>query len=239
MKNSILLASIAIILAIPNVFSQNNLSVHLGPSIPIAKYARLNSYSVGNPAIGATAGLLFTHISKNGLGLFIETDLHYNDIVKSFKDAQFDNSGGEIVSYFDEYTFSKYLNLPISTGIMYRHHENEKIALFGSLGFVINFLKITNSTIKGTSYDHDFSNTYDRSFKYDVSRGYGFILGAGMQYNKVLVKFNYISSWQNDINRNVISINNYSDLGLITNEYSSQIEAKVDLISLTLGYKFL
>lgn len=235
MKNSILLVSIAILLAIPNVFSQNNLSVHLGPSFPTAKYAGLKRFSIGPPGTGATAGLLFTHKSKNGLGFFIETDVYYNDVAKYFKDHELAESEGDVIWEYSEYTFSKYLNIPVSTGIMYTHQEDEKFAFFGNVGFVLNFLKITNSRQKGSAADAGEWNSFDDTYKYDMSRGEGFIVGAGMQYNRVLVKLNYISSWQNDVNRH-LSIRDHSNLGTITNEYTSDFEAKVNIFAVTIGY---
>lgn len=224
MKNLFLLVSISILVAIPNMFSQNNLSVHLGPSIPIAKYGRFN------PGIGLTAGLLYSHaISEKRVGWFVGVDVHYSDTPKYLKDDFFENA---YETSYSEVTFSKYLNLPISTGLTYSSKLSDNVVLFSSLGVVFNFLKITDFNYHYTRYDYEESYSGDSSYKFDVSKGTGFKLSAGVQYNKIIFKLNYLSAWQED----VLRAYNFSGSD---STHNSNIEVKVDIITLTLGYKFL
>jgi opacity protein-like surface antigen len=180
MKNSkIFLISVFLVMnTFTEVYSQSNFHFQIGTAIPLSNFyssgIAFNEDDVvyGTPTIGIILGAKYTYlITDYGLGIYADMDFIYNGINKKYKE--------EMEYYFsivgiDNYEFSKFINLPLSTGIYYEYIANEDVAIFGNLGPTVNFFKIT---------DFVQSNNINQ---YNWSSKVGFKIGAGIIYKHLL-----------------------------------------------------
>lgn len=184
MKNSkIFLISVFLVLnTFTEVYSQSNFHFQIGTAIPISNFysagIAFNEDDVvyGTPTIGINLGVKYTFlITDYGLGIYADMNLIYNGINKKYKE--------EMEYYFsivgiDNYEFSKFINLPLSTGIYYEYTASEDVSIFGNSGPTIDFFKITDFV--------QSNNIYQNIYQYNWSSKVGFKVGAGIIYKHLL-----------------------------------------------------
>ncbi len=162
------------------VYSQRHVSIHGGPAFPIKDYEL---------ATGLNAGLQLTHLfQESGLGLFVGFDFIYNKQKKSSKDD------------------SKFLNLPVSSGLEYIYQFNDRFGLFFNGGGALNLLIISDMKTER------FGQTI--TVDIDPAINIGFKIGGGVSINQnISLSVNYFGLGKHNvvgkikINSNSTSIN--------------------------------
>lgn len=205
-------------------YSQGHLSVHFGPAFPVMDFASddLDDKDSGGASVGLNVGLQYTYpLSENGLGLFGRIDVIYNGLKKDVKDEveEMYESMGIINA---DYKFYKYLNIPLTAGLNYNYQADDKIGVFANAGLALNFLKITDMEIE--------VNNQTVTTEIELANSIGFKIGGGILVNqKISISIDYLGLGKHDINGKVK-----------TTGYSEKVdgEGKVDLLTLTLGFKF-
>ena len=205
------------------VYSQGNVSIHIGPSIPVSSFASddMNDEYACGAAVGINAGLQYTYqFPEICLGLFGGVDFHYCGLKNSVKDdikEVFEDNGIDA-----SFKFYKYINIPLTVGLNHTFQANDKIGFFVYEGLALNFLKITDMEIRASGQT--------ATSEIELAERLGLKVGGG-----IILK-----------NKTTISVDYYG-LGIhkIKGEatapgYSEDIEgkAKVDLLTVTLGIKF-
>lgn len=211
-------------LLIAKTYSQGNVSIHFGPSFPVLDFASddLDNEDAGGAAVGLNIGLQYIYpLSESGLGLFGGIDFNYNELQNDVKDDV--EELYELMGIQNaDYKFYKYINIPIAVGLNYTYQADEKIGVFANAGLALNFLKITDMEI---GVDGQTVTT-----EMDLANGIGFKIGGGILIKqKISISIDYLGLGKHDIDGKVKTIG-YSE------EFDG--EAKVDLLTLTLGVKF-
>jgi hypothetical protein len=193
-----------------NSFSQGNLTINLGASIPISEY----SETIG---IGAGLGLQYIYpLSDNGLGIFVGIESIYNGLKESItKEIQDINQD-------INFRWQKILNFPLSTGLNYNHRLNEKFTLFANGGLTFTILKLTDQVVTSPN---------DKStIKTNLTSSFGVKFGVGIEFKeKITLSLNYLGFNKYDLHKKA----EYSGT---TKYFDSKL--KVDMGTLCLGYRF-
>jgi hypothetical protein len=210
-----------------DTFSQSRYNIHVGPAIPVSKidiytvnYSDI--YTVSSSAkTGINIGLQYSYQFPNrGIGVFAGLDFVYNDIINEFKVSM-----DSIMSHFgyESYVFPKYFNIPISAGLEYIYEINEKFSLLCNLGMTYNFFKVTDYT-----YDTMLG---DLAFKADWASNIGFKTAIGILYKqKASISIDFLGLGKHEVDIKMI------DTG--TEELDGSKEAKVNMLTLTVGWNF-
>ncbi len=208
---------------ITKTYSQGNVSIHFGPSFPVLDFAsnEVSEYG-GGAAVGLNIGLQYIYpLSESGLGLFGGIDFNYNGLKKDIKDdvkELYESLG----IYSNDYKFFKYINVPITAGLNYTYQADDKIGVFANAGLALNFLKITDMEI--------VVDGQTVTAEVDLANNIGFKIGGGILINqKISISIDYLGLGKHDIEGRAK-----------TSGFSEDIdgEGKIDLLTLTLGYKF-
>lgn len=208
---------------ITKTYCQGNVSIHFGPSFPVLDFAsnEVSEYG-GGAAVGLNIGLQYIYpLSESGLGLFGGIDFNYNGLKKDIKDdvkELYESLG----IYSNDYKFFKYINVPITAGLNYNYQADDKIGVFANAGLALNFLKITDMEI--------VVDGQTVTAEVDLANNIGFKIGGGILINqKISISIDYLGLGKHDIEGRAK-----------TSGFSEDIdgEGKIDLLTLTLGYKF-
>lgn len=204
-------------------YSQGKVSIHFGPSFPVSDFASddINDEDAGGAAVGLNVGLQYIYpLSKSGLGIFGGIDFNYNGLKEDVKDdieELYESMGinNPDIKYY------KYINVPITAGLNYAYQADDKIGVFANAGMALNFFKITDMELK--------ANGQTVTSEMDIANSIGFKIGGGISINKkISISVDYLGLGKHDFEGKVT-----------TTGYSEDVdgEAKVDLLTLTLGFK--
>jgi opacity protein-like surface antigen len=207
-----------------SVHSQGSFSIHAGPSFPVSDFGDddMNDDDAGLAGVGLNVGVKYVYLlNDKGLGLYFGADFNYNGLQRDVREdiedeLQFGSSNVDI-------TFYKYINVPVTTGVQYRVKVNDKISLFGDVGVGLDFLKITNLTMK---VDNEEAGA---SFKSSTELAYK--IGGGILINdKFMVGLHHNGLGDHSVKSQL----KYDGI----QEDIDDLELKVSLLSLTFGIKF-
>ena len=214
-------------------------SFHFGAVVPMGDFADDDIFDddSGFAATGVGIGYEFIYpLTEEGLGLFAGIDLNYNGIQKGveddFEDLYEDLYGGYDIEIKDIKLF-KYFNIPISAGLNYTYKADDKISLYGNIGFVVNFLKMTDFFIEGR-YDYYYDDwvSWDETVKFDIANSFGYKVGGGIIINdNIILSINYLGLGEHKISGEMEERS--SD-----EEDIEDLELTIDVLTLTLGFKF-
>jgi opacity protein-like surface antigen len=112
--------------------------------------------------------------------------------------------------------------VPFTAGLIYTYQADDKIGVFANAGLAVNFLKITEMEVK--------ANGQTVTTEMDVANSIGLKIGGGILINKkTSISIDYLGLGKHDI-----------DGKIKTTGYSEDIdgEVKIDLLTLTIGFKF-
>lgn len=204
-----------------NSFAQGNFEIHFGPSVPLSDFGNddFDDEDAGGAALGLNVGLKYQYpLTENGLGLFGGIDVFYNGLDSDIKEGYEDlfDSDADI-------TFNRYINIPISAGLMYEFKANEQVSLFGNIGLTSNFLNVTDLVVE--------VGNDEVTIETDLANTFGYKIGGGILINeKTSIELNYYRLGLHDTN---VEVSN--NLG-----YSEKIDSEldVDIFTLTIGFKF-
>lgn len=225
MKNlKIIVFTLLTFTLITKTYSQGNVSIHFGPSFPVSDFASddMDDEDAGGAGLGLNVGLQYIYpLSESGLGLFCGIDINYNGLKKDVKDDVEELYEAMGINNPD-IKYYKYINIPLTAGLNYTYQANDKIGVFANAGLAVNFMKITDMELK--------ANGQTVTTEMDLANSIGFKIGGGILINqKTSISIDYLGLGVHDIEGEVK-----------TTGYSEDIdgEGKVDLLTLTLGFKF-
>jgi opacity protein-like surface antigen len=225
MKNLKILAIVLLsACCMTKIYSQGNVSVHFGPSVPISDFGSddIDDEDAGGAAVGLNVGLQYIYpLSESGLGIFGGIDFNYNGLKNDVKDDVEELYESMGINNPD-IKFYKHINVPITAGLNYTYQADDKIGLFANAGLALNFFKITEMELK--------ANGQTVKTEMDLANNIGFKIGGGISINKKYsVSIDYLGLGKHDIEGKVKATG-----------YSEDIdgELKVDLLTLTFGIKF-
>ena len=209
---------------VSNTYSQGNFSIHFGPSFPLSDFGSddIDQENAGGAAVGINLGLQYSYpLAQSGFGLFAGVDFNYNGLRKDVKDDAEKLYKGMGLSNLD-IKFYKYINVPISAGLNYTYIADDKIGVFANAGLALNFLKMTDMVME--------ANSQTVTTSMDVANNLGFKVGGGILFNKkTTMSIDYFALGKHDIEGKMKALGVSQDL---------DTEGKVDLLTLTLGFKF-
>ena len=205
-------------------FSQSRFNIHVGPAFPLSKIdmyeIRYNDNTVSSSAkTGINIGLQYSYqFTNRDIGIFAGIDFVYNNIINEFKVSM-----DTLFSRYESFVFPKYYNIPISAGLEYKYKINEKYSLLCNLGITYNFFKVTDYT-----YDTMFG---DMLFETDLANSFGFRTAIGILYKqKASISIDFLGLGKHEVDIKMI------DTGTL--EMEGTKEAKVNMLTLTLGWNF-
>lgn len=225
MKNLKIIAFVLFSICISaKTHSQSNFSIHLGPSFPVSDLASddADDEDAGGAAVGLNVGVQYIYpITEFGLGIFGGIDFNYNGIKKDVKDDILELYES-IGIYNPDIKYFKYINVPVTAGLNYTYQADDKIGVFANAGLAINLLKITDMELKvdGLTITTELNMAFSVGFKV----GGGVLIGQ-----KFSVSVDYLGLGKHDIEGEVKAGGSYEEF---------DGEQKVDLLTLTFGYKF-
>ena len=228
-------------------YSQGKFSLHLdiAPTLSDFKQGTLNdlgsnaSISFGDPkgfaGTGIGIGIEYLHpIKDKGIHLFLGLDAYRNGM-RSIIKRSFNAQLGEK----ETIRFSNYYNIPITLGLHYEKSVTENLALYGQLGVLYDFLKITR-----LEHSHESGvvlKTTDQ--RYELSQAFGFAFEAGMVFNqKYSVSIGYKKLGSHIINNT--RDQKYYYEGEIQEEnsfhgfYTGNDQKNIMILNLSLGVRF-
>ena len=231
MKNyflSIVLLTVIVHCSFAQTQKDKRFSVHLGPSIPVSDFGSDNpgDEDSGGAAVGLNVGFQYIYpLSETGLGILGGIDFTYNGLQKDIKD-EIEVISNLFLANDVDIKYFKYINVPITAGLNYTYQVADKMAVFANARLALNFLKITDFKIE---YDG-----YEQILKYDLANNLGFKIGGGFLINqKISVSIDYFGLGEHDIN--VTGTYTTSD---DAGKMEDKIPLSVDILTLTLGYRF-
>lgn len=185
MKNLYALMTILILTPIVSqVFSQSEMTLHFGPTIPVGEFADDDIYNSdsGLAGLGIGVGLSgFFPLNDNGLGMFGGMDILFNPLNNDAKDMIEEDEEDS------DFTFPKYFNIPVSVGLQYNYEINTETKLYGKLGLALSFTKLSNFKWEEPG-DDDYIESYE------LATGFGSMIGGGAKLNdKVELGLNYMA----------------------------------------------
>lgn len=210
-----------------DTFSQSRYNIHIGPAFPLSKIDMYtlhysDVYTVSSSAkTGINIGIQYSYQFPNrGIGIFAGLDFVYNDVINEYKDSV-ESILGDF--RYESFEFPKYYNIPISAGIEYIYEIDEKLSLLCNLGMTYNFFKVTDYT-----YDNMFG---DYAHIADWANNIGFKTAIGILYKqKASISIDFLGLGKHEVDVKMI------DSGTVEDEFIA--EAKVNMLTLTLGWNF-
>lgn len=208
---------------ITKAHSQEGVSLHFGPAMPVSDFAAddILDEDDGGAAVGLNVGLKYVYpLTENGLGLFGGIDINYNGLQRGYKD-DVEDFYKELGVRNPDITFFKYINIPLTVGLNYTFLADEKVSLFANGGLALNFLKITDMEIE--------ANGAKVTTEIDMASNLGVKIGGGIILNqKTSIAINYYALGKHDMEGKMKS-------GGLSEKFEG--EAKVDIVTLTVGFK--
>lgn len=205
-------------------YAQGNASIHFGPSFPVSDFASddFDDEDAGGAAVGLNVGLQYFYpLSESGLGLFGGIDFNYNGLKKDVRDDVEELYETMGINNAD-FKYYKYISVPITAGLDYTYQADDKIGVFANAGLALNFLKITDMEVK--------ANGQTVTQEMDLASSIGIKIGGGILINqKTSISVSYLALGEHDI-EGEIKTTGYSE------DFDG--EAKVDILTLTLGFRF-
>ncbi|MEO9870458.1 hypothetical protein [Ekhidna sp.] len=205
--------------------AQNSFEIHAGPTFPVGDFSTTFE-GAGGAGIGVGLGVEYTLlISENGHKIFFGFDFLYNDLKKETKDGVENilRSFGATIVKFDH---SHYINSPLSAGLKYRLHQDEKLSIFMIGGITYNILNISDSEFT-TELDDE---TFTSRIEYDIENRFGIKIGIAASIgNRAIVSLNYLGLGDHDIEGRTVTDDEVELLKGTQN---------VSLLSLAIGIKF-
>ncbi|MCU4155564.1 hypothetical protein J1N10_06220 [Carboxylicivirga sp. A043] len=203
-------------------FAQSHFKIQAGAAVPLAKFAKFDNGAEGNGAAvtGFSLGLQYNYdIPQSRLGTFIGADIHYNGLQDEYKK----NFEQFKPFYPDTYyaQFSKYINIPLSAGLIYTKGFGHSWGVTSEAGLVYNIFKITD-----TKFKYDTHAFYRET---DLATNLGFRLGLGLTWHqRYYVSLNYFGLGQHEISGHFTA-----------DGEAGEFEAKqtVDLLAISLGFR--
>ena len=249
MKNILLLVILVFFFTVNITYSQKRHSFHFGATLPMGNFAdddidyyidleEDDYYSKeSGAATGVGIGYEFVYsLSEKGLGLFAGIDVNYNGLQKDIKDDI-----EEILEDFDieikDIKFPKFFNIPISAGLNYTYKADDKLSLYGNLGLLVNFIKITDYVVEGKQYDYydDDWVSLEGTVKFDIANSFGYKVGGGIIINdKIILSINYLGLGEPEIKGEVEIKDGDSEDDLEI----GRKDMPIDILTLTVGFKF-
>lgn len=206
-----------------NSFSQGNFQLHAGTAIPISDFGNkeLSDDYAGGAAPGINLGIQYLAPLSRARDLFFFAgfDLNFNGLNKDTKkdiEDSFSLLNAEI-------KHSKYYNIPLSGGVLFKHYMRNHMAIYAQGGLTINFFKYTNFV--ATINDEEFI------VKYDIDNKVGFRIGGGLDLNdNISVGIDYFALGKHQADGQI-------DVPLF-GPVDTSIETKVDILAVSVGYRF-
>jgi hypothetical protein len=224
-----LLFIICPIISQSKLFSQGNLSVHLGAALPIFDFSKLtldeaeNDELAGGAGVGLDLGLKFQYpITKDGISIFAEADIIRNGLKSDFK-TDMKNSINRSYGNGCKINYIAYYNMPIILGANLKFLSKKDFDFSGELGLGINFFKI--SSLKVESGEIKYKEKYDITGKLAIKAGFGISFKKKYSFG-----INYMILGKHPIKGQQIMLGTGLDFENGTQD--------VSLLTFTLGYSF-
>ncbi len=207
-----------------NGWSQNEFSFHAGLALPMGDFASddEDDYNALGAGTGFNFGFKYLHPFTNSpLGYFIGADFFYNGLKKSIKDDTEDLLEDMNLPSVD-ITYSKFINIPVLTGLNLTVDAGENLMIFGEAGVGIDYFKITDLTA---------SSVQKVEIIYGSSTKFAYRIGAGLKINKKYLL---------NVNYNGLGTHNFKPKIKVgyQSETLDRIKPKTDVVSITLGIIF-
>jgi hypothetical protein len=200
-----------------NVFSQSSFVAHVGPAIPIGKFANddSNAEETGGAALGINLGIELKHkTAVKGLSLFAGVDYINNGLTNRLKES--------LEESITEVTHIRYSNIPVIGGFYLASKSQNNFSVFGCAGIGVDYLLVSDMRFKANSYH--FKITIDPSTAFAFKIGAGFILSE-----KYVIGVNYLSLGEHKM---------VSTLSDETQKITASDNLNISLITATFGVKF-
>ncbi len=210
------------------LFSQGHANLRFGLTFPQGKFSDDDRENFMFTTLGAGTGF---HIGLDydyrfkgsGLGVFGGVDFHYNPLKRSIKDDIEDEA-----ETFDDYTYQKYFNIPITGGLFYTFDVNDNISLILRGGLNYNILIISPFEYINTDLEEEGTINFSTTSKI------GFRLGGGLIIQgKYLVQFNYFGLGKYNIPIEVVE-----DYDGNRDVYKWRIKTRINYLSIGVGVRF-
>lgn len=207
-----------------NGWSQNEFSFHAGLSLPMGDFASddEDDYDALGAGTGFNIGFKYLHPFTNSpLGYFFGADFYYNGLKKSIKDDTEDMLEEMNLPSVD-ITYSKFINIPVLTGLNLAFDAGENLMIFGEAGVGIDYFKITDLTA---------SSVQKVELIYGSSTKFAYRVGAGLKINKKYLL---------NVNYNGLGTHNFKPKIKVgyQSETLDRIKPQTDIVSITLGVIF-
>jgi len=220
MKKLILIA-LVIVSSIIASKAQGSFQFHAGLAFPSGDFADDNYddaiyYGSGNASTGLNLGIkYYSPLKAEGLSLILSMNLLYNPLSKDFREATEDDSDGE------DFTFMKYINIPIMAGVNYKIPVSEKLAFYAEGGLGFNILNITK--FKTKDEDFEYSEKFSPSLKLGYTIGGGLLIedkySVGLNYYGLgshKSKYEWKQTYSGDTNKDDDKFEKALDIGVVT-----------------------
>ncbi len=208
--------------ALGTMYSQSGFTLSTGVALPVGKFAddSDDEYAAGAGVGFSLGGKYSVPIGTSGLHWHIGADFNYNGLKKSVKDdleTQFDNMGYDV-----SITYTKYINVPVITGLSYFAKVDDGFSLFFEGGVGLDYLKATTMTV---------TSGYEKvEFIFDPSTQFAFRIGGGLLFSqRYYLSFNYSGLGKHSL-KTKLKENGNTIL-------SDNTKLDVSMICLTLGIK--
>jgi hypothetical protein len=222
MKNNNLICFLFLLLvfAATNSFSQGAFSFSIGPAFPTGDFAHDDPWDehagLAGPGLGLQTNYLY-QVPGSDLGLFAGADIFFNVASRDAGNAWEDyNSDADI-------SLPKAINLPLSAGLTYILKADKKFSLYGKAGLSASFFKYTGLRVKESGYE-------EYAEEYDVSSALGYVLGAGISGDKMILEVSYRGLGEHKISGTWKEGSNSGNL--------EEAKKDIGLIAIALGWKF-
>ncbi|MEM6262219.1 MAG: outer membrane beta-barrel protein [Bacteroidota bacterium] len=196
-------------------------SGHAGVALPNSEFGDddFSDDDSGLAAPGLTVGIKLTKpLGDNGFGLFGGIDVMYNPLQADARDDIEDANPDT------DFTFFRYITVPLSAGFDYHFDAGDGVQLFGQAGIAFSFVKVTNFV-----RDDEFE---ELTSTHELANNVGFTIGAGAVINDhIIVGLSLFNLGDHDIDGETES-SEFTD----TNEFD--FEQSISTLNLTVGIMF-
>jgi len=228
-KPIVLLATSLFLLSITtSSFAQGSIQVNAGLTFPVSDFAYEDlddrTINAGGASVGFHIGGTYSYdINDKGVGVFVSADFIYNSLKSEAKDLLEAEEALISVNGSPDFTYYRYINIPIITGITYTYTMSETIELFGNMGIGANIFKLTNMSISDDDEEVEIS--------YDASTGFAFMLQAGvLLHDKYSIDLRYLRLGNHTVTGEVVRNGEV--------DYSYDTKINVAMVAMTFGVRF-
>lgn len=234
MKKNYIITSFLLISMIFSAFAQeskSSLKIHAGLSLPFP----MSDFADGDVSSddrdlagkGINIGVEYVYqFNESGLGLFIGLDMYRNGL-----NSDYINDIEDSIDESVDVKFPVYYNIPISLGLIFNYKASETKSFYCKTGVVYNSLKVSE-------YKYE-SESFDANTKYDLATNFGIKIGGGITYkNKWSIGVDYLNIGINTVDSETTIKHEAVDPETGSDYFKDSRELNVDILSVTLGYKF-